>query len=131
MASDKGGDAGAGRGALGGLLRAYRERALLTQEQLADRAGVSVRTIRDLERGRIQRPLPATVRLLADALGIPEQQRALPTTADRAPAASPPLCHLPMDVGGFTGRAECLARLDGLLPAPATPGRVVPGRVRW
>src|SRR6266545_2775199 len=103
MTSGRGGDADAGKGAFGGLLRAYRERALLTQEQLAGRAGVSVRTIRDLERGRIRRPLPATVRLLAGALGIPEELRALPTTAtDHAPS---PLCHLPMDVGGFAGTA--------------------------
>jgi DNA-binding XRE family transcriptional regulator len=54
----------------GGLLRACRERALLSQEQLAERAGLSARTIRELEAGRVRRPRGATVRLLAHALGL-------------------------------------------------------------
>jgi transcriptional regulator with XRE-family HTH domain len=33
------------------LLRRHREQARLTQEELADRAGVSTRTISDIERG--------------------------------------------------------------------------------
>jgi ribosome-binding protein aMBF1 (putative translation factor) len=40
----------------GGLLRAYRERALLSQERLAERSGLSARVIRDLETGRVRRP---------------------------------------------------------------------------
>jgi transcriptional regulator with XRE-family HTH domain len=36
---------------LGRLLRRHREQARLTQEELADRAGVSARTISDIERG--------------------------------------------------------------------------------
>jgi hypothetical protein len=51
-------------GDLGTLLLAWRERALLTQGQLADRTGLHVRTIRRLERGagsgRPKRPLPHT-----------------------------------------------------------------------
>jgi transcriptional regulator with XRE-family HTH domain len=54
----------------GGLLRAYRERALLSQEQLAERAGLSARTIRELEAGRVRRPRGSSVRLLAQALGL-------------------------------------------------------------
>lgn len=42
----------------------------MTQEELADSAGVSVRTVRDLESGRVRYPRAATVRLLADALGL-------------------------------------------------------------
>jgi DNA-binding XRE family transcriptional regulator len=49
----------------GGLLRAHRERALLSQEQLAERAGLSARTIRELEAGRVRRPRGTSVRLLA------------------------------------------------------------------
>ena len=54
----------------GGSLRAHRERALLSQEQLAERAGLSARTIRELEAGRVRRPRGTSVRLLAQALGL-------------------------------------------------------------
>ncbi|MFY1676227.1 helix-turn-helix domain-containing protein [Streptomyces sp. WMMC905] len=37
----------------------------LTQQQLADFAALSVRTIRDLEHGRVERPRQDTLRLLA------------------------------------------------------------------
>ena len=43
-------------GQLAGLLREFRQRALLTQEELAERAQVSVGTIRGVEAGRIRRP---------------------------------------------------------------------------
>jgi tetratricopeptide (TPR) repeat protein/transcriptional regulator with XRE-family HTH domain len=59
----------------GGLLRAYRERGLLSQERLAERSGLSARTIRDLESGRVRRPRGASVRLLADALGLAGRER--------------------------------------------------------
>jgi DNA-binding XRE family transcriptional regulator len=59
----------------GALLRARRHRACLSQEQLAARAELSERTVRDLEAGRVRSPRHATVRLLADALGLAEPQR--------------------------------------------------------
>jgi transcriptional regulator with XRE-family HTH domain len=68
--------AASGRAAVGARLRAWRQRALLTQEQLADRAGISVRTIASLEAGRVQHPRSDTLRRLADALGLTEQERA-------------------------------------------------------
>jgi DNA-binding XRE family transcriptional regulator len=40
---------------VGALLRKWRERALLSQEQLAERAGVSARTIRSRPRQRAPR----------------------------------------------------------------------------
>jgi predicted ATPase/transcriptional regulator with XRE-family HTH domain len=52
------------------VLRSYRLRAKLTQEELAARAAVGVRTVRDLERGRASRPQRTTVELLAAALGL-------------------------------------------------------------
>lgn len=59
-------------------LRAWREYRALTQQELADRAGVARRTVVALETGP-QRPHPATVRALAAALGAaPEQLRADP-----------------------------------------------------
>jgi transcriptional regulator with XRE-family HTH domain len=55
--------------AFGSLLRQLREAAGLTQEELAERAGLTSYAIGSLERGRRQRPYPHTVRSLADALG--------------------------------------------------------------
>ena len=54
----------------GPLLRAHRREFGLTQEELADRCGLSDRAIRDLERGRVRRPRRSTVELLRDALGL-------------------------------------------------------------
>src|ERR1700749_1875005 len=45
----------------------------LTQEDLAERSGVSVRAIADLERGRTRKPYPSSVRSLVRALGLPEE----------------------------------------------------------
>src|SRR5262245_17462134 len=47
----------------------------LPQEDLAQRAGVGVRTVRELERGRVVRPQRGTVDLLADALGLVGEAR--------------------------------------------------------
>jgi transposase len=57
-------------GWFGALLQACRHRALLSQEQLAARAEVSERTVRNLEAGRVRSPRADTVRLLADALQL-------------------------------------------------------------
>jgi transposase len=62
-------------GSFGALVRAYRHRALLSQEQLAARAELSERTVRDLEADRVRSPRTDTVRLLADALQVTGPQR--------------------------------------------------------
>jgi pimeloyl-ACP methyl ester carboxylesterase/class 3 adenylate cyclase/transcriptional regulator with XRE-family HTH domain len=54
----------------GAVLRGFRWRARLTQEELAERAGVSVRTIRSLESDRSSRPRFSSVRALAEALDL-------------------------------------------------------------
>src|ERR1700722_2073994 len=59
----------------GELLRRCRRACGLSQEELAERAGVGVRTICDLERGRTTRPYRRTVGLLAEALGLSGHQR--------------------------------------------------------
>jgi transcriptional regulator with XRE-family HTH domain len=65
-----------GQRSFGYLLRRYRLAALLTQEQLAERAHLSYRTISDLERGANQTPRRDTVLLLADALELSSEDRA-------------------------------------------------------
>jgi len=57
------------------LLRQFRQQAGKTQAELADRAGLSVRTIRRLETGEHANPQVETVRLLADALNLTADQR--------------------------------------------------------
>ena len=54
----------------GGELRRHRQRLAWSQEELAEASGVAARTISDLERGVAQQPRSATVRMLAEALGL-------------------------------------------------------------
>ncbi|MET8362306.1 helix-turn-helix domain-containing protein [Micromonospora sp. NPDC005194] len=81
----------AGRSGLPELLRAHRRAAGLTQAELASRAGVGVRTVRDLERGRSVRPQRTTVELLATALELAGATRAafLATARGAAGGESP------------------------------------------
>jgi fatty-acyl-CoA synthase len=75
------------RGSFGERLRRYRISAGLTQEALADRAGLSVRGIADLERGARRFPHFHTMRRLAEALelapDVPLQRLVLPLGGDR------------------------------------------------
>jgi len=61
---------------LGELLRHYREAVGLSQEALAERAGVSAHTISDVERGATRWPYKSTVGLLATALELSATERA-------------------------------------------------------
>jgi tetratricopeptide (TPR) repeat protein len=128
-------------GGFGELLRGLRQQANLTQERLAERTGLGVRTIAYLEGGG-RSPRPATVRLLADALGLEGPARARFAAAGLAlgdghgagvaAAASPtPVtpAQLPADVAGFTGRTEHLAHLDALL-TPDGDGRTEDGQAQ-
>jgi DNA-binding SARP family transcriptional activator/tetratricopeptide (TPR) repeat protein/DNA-binding XRE family transcriptional regulator len=71
-----------GGGRAGGLVRASRQKAGLTQRQLAAAAGVSVGVVRDLEQGRTTRPHGESVRRLARALRLSRRQ-----ARDLSPAA--------------------------------------------
>ena len=61
----------------GGLLRQLRTEAGLTQEELAEAAGVSPRSVSDLERGINRTARKDTAELLAGALGLAEPTRGL------------------------------------------------------
>ncbi len=73
----------------GSLLRQYRTTAGLTQEQLAERAGLSGRAVSDLERGARTKPWRGTVTLLADALQLSTEQRSSLEDAIRRGRATP------------------------------------------
>src|SRR4051794_29219800 len=59
----------------GHALRAFRGSAGLTQEELAERAGLSTNGVSALERGIRTNPSPNTVRALAEALGLAPEDR--------------------------------------------------------
>src|SRR3954469_11662152 len=85
--------AGAGQSGSGFdvVLRRHRLRAKLTQEELAARAAVGVRTVRDLERGRASRPQRTTAELIAAALGLSGADRLAFLAAARGhPAVAQP-----------------------------------------
>ncbi len=132
----------------GHLLRAYRIEAGLTQEELAELAALSVRAVRNLERGQTGRPYRRSAQCLADGLRLTGPARDaflaaarsaphLPASAEgvreRPDAARGPVRpfgivprQLPPVVTGFVGRSAVLSELDGLLPgAAAATGTVV------
>jgi transcriptional regulator with XRE-family HTH domain len=69
-------------------LRRLRLEAGLSQEALADRAGLSSDAIAALERGRRRVPRQSTLQLLADALSLDPSQRALLNTISRSSSVS-------------------------------------------
>jgi tetratricopeptide (TPR) repeat protein/DNA-binding SARP family transcriptional activator len=84
-----GGEQDAAGARLGSLVRERRRAAGLTQRHLAERSGLSVAAIRDLEQGRSRRPRPGSVDALARALGLdPRQSAALAAARDAADAAA-------------------------------------------
>jgi WD40 repeat protein/transcriptional regulator with XRE-family HTH domain len=94
----------------GGLLRHLRAEAGLTQEELAEAASLSPRSISDLERGVNRTARKDTAELLADALGLAESAHPLFVAAAR----------------GRVPAEEVLAALRAAAapegPAPAWPG---------
>ncbi len=125
----------------GELLRQLRLEAGLTQEELAQAAKLSTRSISDLERGVNQTARRDTARLLAGALDLngarragfeaaargrsresgpvrdwPEANRGAVATATRT---------LPRDAVGFTGREQELARLIEAVETQPGPGGVI------
>nr|MDT0662951.1 BTAD domain-containing putative transcriptional regulator [Micromonospora sp. DSM 115978] len=77
---------------VGGLLRSYRVRSGSTQRDLASRAGISVRALRDLECDRTRHPRTRAIAALAEALalgpGEHEDLRSTLTTRDATRAGT-------------------------------------------
>jgi non-specific serine/threonine protein kinase len=123
----------------GELLRDHRRAAGLTQEELAEQAGVSPRSISELERGGAHIPRRDTVALLVRALGLTGPDRATfealvdrrrrprhkslhePTALDEQPAPlargiDRPRHNLPRALTSFIGREQELSELVRVLP---------------
>jgi tetratricopeptide (TPR) repeat protein/transcriptional regulator with XRE-family HTH domain len=138
--------------AFGERLCACRQLAGLSQEDLAERSGLSIRAISNLERGRTRWPHSDSVRRLADALGLPGEvrkdfvaaaTRRLAPSVSASPVRASPIAvsegrpppagggqilprQLPGAVPQFVGRDSELAALSGLLdPAGVAPGALV------
>ncbi|MFI2639884.1 NB-ARC domain-containing protein [Streptomyces sp. NPDC018610] len=134
------------------LVRA-REAACLTQGELAERSGLSVRAIRNLETGHTARPRKQSLLLLAEALGLPAgeagrllrlprtEQRPAPAPVPpgtpaphRASASAPPLASAPAELPAaprhrLVGREALVEDLMGHLahgePGPGRPAAAV------
>jgi tetratricopeptide (TPR) repeat protein/transcriptional regulator with XRE-family HTH domain len=113
-------------GPFGELLRRCRSQSGLTQEELAERAEISPRTVGDLERGAQLRPYPGTVRRLAEALDLSEQDRKRllrAASGGRTALASP---RVPVDNSldrgsPLVGRGREQAALERHLTADGSP----------
>lgn len=102
------------------LIRSRRIRKGITQHQLAGLSAISVRAIRDLERGRTYRPHPNTLRRLLSALGISLDEAATAAMSD-GPAgrvrAGQPSYPLPIPTETIIGRNDDVLALSRALPA--------------
>src|SRR5829696_10167900 len=102
------------------LLRQHRRAMGVTQEELAERAGMSARGISDLERGARSHPHRETVRLLADALGLSGAARstfvrAAPRAIGRTAARPAPAAQLPIPLTPLIGRHQERAAVIALM----------------
>jgi tetratricopeptide (TPR) repeat protein/transcriptional regulator with XRE-family HTH domain len=125
------------------LLRQLRIEARLTQEELAEAAGISARSVSDLERGVNRSAHKDTALLLAEALGLAGQVRPVFVLAARGRApvrevltalearpssgtfTAAATRTLPRDVAAFTGRQAEVAQLVEAAAIPAPAGGVV------
>ncbi|MFI7120444.1 ATP-binding protein [Amycolatopsis sp. NPDC049868] len=114
------------------LLGEARREAGLTQEELAERTGLTVRSISNIERGRVARPRRHSVEALALGLGLQGEQanRFLrhycpdAVTPTRTPVVSVP-AQLPSGITSFVGRQREIDALDALRGEAAGGGVVL------
>jgi non-specific serine/threonine protein kinase len=122
-------------GTFGALVRRYRQRAALSQEALAERAGLSVDAVSVIERRTRGVPRPDTVALLARALELGPEERAAfaaaahphsvpaaaaPAASPASDAAPPALPVLPVALTSFIGREREMAAVCTRLREPGT-----------
>ncbi len=106
------------------MLRDLRIAAGLSQEGLAERSGLSVRGLSDLERGVRRAPRLETVRMLMDGLALGDDQRAALLQAARPHRARGPdtgddgFGRLPQPLAPLIGRSDELGKVQRLLLRP-------------
>lgn len=108
------------------LLGRYRVGAGLTQEELADRAGLSAAAVSSLERGARRFPQRRTIQVLADALELTGERRETfieaalrrrsgPRPSDGVKRHTVSQHQLPAALADFTGRADDVKLLTNVL----------------
>jgi transcriptional regulator with XRE-family HTH domain/tetratricopeptide (TPR) repeat protein len=109
----------------GESLRRRRLAAGLSQEALAELAGISPRTLRGIERGA-HRPYPDTIRRLSDALGLTLEERdaLAAATLPGKPATPPAAARLG---SRMVGREAELSRVESFLAGEGAPVLLVTG----
>ena len=119
---------------LAALVRHFRLTAGLNREELAERTGLSVRTISDFERDMRTMPRLETIRMLADGLGLSASDRAALIAAARPELTTNPAAPrtnaptnlgaspggLPKPLGALIGRERERADIGSMLSG-ATP----------
>lgn len=100
---------------LADAVSAVRRRLRLTAGELGNRAGLSARTIADIEAGRRKRVHPANAASLAEALGIGDDQRGQFMALARGFAASDGVTFGAAEPPSLAGRAQELATVLALL----------------
>ena len=108
----------------GTLLRYFRLAAGVSQEALAERAGLSAKTIAALETGARKAPYQRTVAMISDALLLPKKARERLAAAALRPyrprAVGPvgiarPRHNLPTQLSSFVGRNDVVAEVMALV----------------
>jgi predicted ATPase/transcriptional regulator with XRE-family HTH domain len=114
----------------GTLLRSFRLTAGLSQEALAERAGLSAHGVSALERGYRRTPQRGTLALLASALALTDAQcHELEAAAARwvllrdgtkaavlvGPWPDAPATHLPLSLASFVGREREIGQIAALV----------------
>jgi transcriptional regulator with XRE-family HTH domain len=111
----------------GTRLRSCRQSAGMSQQELAERSGLSVRAISDLERGRTRFPYQDSLGRLADALAMAGQARTDFTAAAGRRIAAPEAARAPGDrivlLTPEPDAIEELARAQRARPVP-DPGEL-------
>jgi tetratricopeptide (TPR) repeat protein/transcriptional regulator with XRE-family HTH domain len=115
------------------LLKRFRLVAGLSQEDLAERARLSVQAIGAIERGARRRPHPRTLRALAAGLALSAEDRALllgtasrPQEPGAYRASTRSVAQLPRDIGDFTGRESEVSQVVAALTSPPANAQAAP-----